>query len=1358
MQALTSARPTFNREIQHVRSHQGLPGNELADQIAKFANQSGHARPCAHQTWAAHWIRKGALAWLWLHIESALTPAHWPLHIGSSIVDTSRHIDATSLTVEESHRALGLPSPEEQPASGRVFHASLLFVSVNVQSLTDKDSVATDTAQQDGFTGKARYLREQLQYNSVQVAALQEARSPADATYISDTHIRICTGRDSKGNFGCELWFSRTLPFTQADGACGTFHPKDLLTLSATPRELLVRFSRSGLHVLFACIHAPVAGDQDREPWWLQLSQRLACLSHGASVVLIGDYNTSFSEPVPARIGDLVWPAKHRVPEGLSSILRRHDLWLPSTFWRYHTGQHETWISPTGSTGARLDYIAIPAHWNVPPSGSWVDTSLDWGQARVDHFGVGAQTHFVFGSKTPGQRRSVGYDRDTIRSEEGQKQLAKICRDIPLQRWDTNVHRHYLALEQHLTAALSVAFPAQRGNCRSSHFSSATWDVRQRRAWLRRHLARARTGLRLDAARAALLAWRRRVPVWVGRILGIFPSILTARIFQGLVQELQHTKGQLRHLVRSDIRRRVQETAAAAASIPKADVVTRLRPLLGPPKRRQKQRRSLRTVCGPDGAPASTPEQAEDLWIAHFAGLEAGKPTDPTQLAERIFRRQQERDLNLYDLDVAEIPSRVALERSLRQTQTGKALGTDNVPGELLHFAAGTASRALYQLFLKISLRCSEPLQFKGGTLYAVWKGKNDPSACSSHRGILVSSTPGKAFHRLLRDSAVGALQNVSTAMQIGGLPKFPVVLASHFVRLFQAGCRGRHLSHGLLFLDLREAFYRVVRPLLTGTNNSDEDIAAVVRAVSLPPGTMHELHKHLQGRSLAEEAGASRWTDLGLQDALDGTWFRFQGGHKVVETGIGSRPGDNLADVCFSFIFAKVLRSVRDELDGQNLLPTIPWSANLLCEIMPATTTPVDSLQALDATWMDDATFLVSATRSVDLENALRATGSAVVDACLGHALLPNLDRGKTEFVAAPTGPGSRSVRANLFGGIEPGISLMCRLWPQARVRLVSSYQHLGGYIHHDTSLIRELRHRTSQAWQAFNSRKKRVFGSPGVARGDKRILFESLILSVLLHGAGTWDALSPKEHAVLESALHGMAFYMLRPEMTYEEALHLGGERVISLLGLPSLSTLLHVARLRHLLSCAQTRVPIMWGLLHWQSSWLASIRTSLSWLWALIGRDSAAPTWESAWGQWREICITKPRKWKGMLRRAQHQAVLRETLGMLGQATPWTFRQAATGRRGHCPCPTHRLRRSQALLRPVPACLQHIPGLVGARVQDPRPHSRVPAGATWLAMPGLLASLHYPCEALQTSPIPAPVQADPFESGTSLYGGAR
>ena len=35
-----------------------------------------------------------------------------------------------------------------------------------------------------------------------------------------------------------------------------------------------------------------------------------------------------------------------------------------------------------------------------------------------------------------------------------------------------------------------------------------------------------------------------------------------------------------------------------------------------------------------------------------------------------------------------------------------------------------------------------------------------------------------------------------------------------------------------------------------------------------------------------------------------------------VTETGIGTRPGDNLADVVFSFVFVRVLRQIRQAVD----------------------------------------------------------------------------------------------------------------------------------------------------------------------------------------------------------------------------------------------------------------------------------------------------------------------------------------------------------------------------------------------------------------------------------------------------------
>ena len=165
-----------------------------------------------------------------------------------------------------------------------------------------------------------------------------------------------------------------------------------------------------------------------------------------------------------------------------------------------------------------------------------------------------------------------------------------------------------------------------------------------------------------------------------------------------------------------------------------------------------------------------------------------------------------------------------------RKKTSHRAFGLDGIPAEALHAAPGAAAAAFFPIMLKCAfIRIEEPVQFKGGTLFAVWKGKSTPTRCSSYRGILVSSVVGKAYHRILRARCDPALQTVASPLQIGGLPKRPVTLAAHVVRLHQQLCRGENASYSILFLDLQEAFYRIVRPLVTGFQGPDEEIAAVL-------------------------------------------------------------------------------------------------------------------------------------------------------------------------------------------------------------------------------------------------------------------------------------------------------------------------------------------------------------------------------------------------------------------------------------------------------------------------------------------------------------------------------------------------
>ncbi|CAE7834771.1 GIP [Symbiodinium sp. CCMP2592] len=469
--------------------------------------------------------------------------------------------------------------------------------------------------------------------------------------------------------------------------------------------------------------------------------------------------------------------------------------------------------------------------------------------------------------------------------------------------------------------------------------------------------------------------------------------------------------------------------------------------------------------------------------------------------------------------------------------------------------------------------------------------------------------------------------------------------MASHVVRAFQSWACGNGFSLGIIFLDLREAFYRIMRPLVVGFQGSDADIAAIVKEVHLPPEVMHEIHEYLQSETLFESAGASSWLSAATCEALSHTWFRFEHHEAVTETGIGTRPGDNLADIVFSFVFARVLHQVRTAVEQEVGIATLPWHSDMLANPWPVSSTATDSLAILDSTWMDDTALVLYTTVASELPHKIKRALGILLDSCLGRALLPNLDRGKTETIVSLTGTGSRKLRAELFRDDPPLISADSRLWPGATVQIVPHYRHLGGLIHHSGALLRELRCRVAMAWQAFNKRRKRIFSSRFVPVADKVSLFDSLVLSTLLFGAGTWPKLTQAEEQCLSTAYFQMACTLLKPEFDSLQARRIGQLRVLALTGLPTISTLLHLARLRHLAACATNPIPELWALLHAEANWLASACHSLEWLCELVAEESWAPSAPEAWRLWMDTIRCNPGRWKRLLRKAQQRAVRRE-----------------------------------------------------------------------------------------------------------------
>ncbi|CAE7740408.1 hypothetical protein AK812_SmicGene37931 [Symbiodinium microadriaticum] len=546
-----------------------------------------------------------------------------------------------------------------------------------------------------------------------------------------------------------------------------------------------------------------------------------------------------------------------------------------------------------------------------------------------------------------------------------------------------------------------------------------------------------------------------------------------------------------------------------------------------------------------DGSKAEDPAAAEARWIRHFSSIEAGGPQSPELIMQQCRARQAAIDLTDYDIESHEIVTRAQIEDGLRASTPGRAAGKDRVPADLLRVCPAGLSRPLFPIVLKFAMRLQEPVQWKGGELHSIWKRKGSPLDCESYRAILVSSSIGKAVHGSLRRHCSTYFEQAAMPLQVGGRAGFPVQFVLQAARLWQERCRAHRTSCALIFLDLKEAFHRVARALVHGGQPDEASINNAIATLGLDPAVGPRLQAYVRDKSLISEAGGPPVLSRMVAETNSDTWFSHGALEGTAIVQAGTRPGDNLADLIFSFLFAELLNTLRQRFAQEGLSCALPWNDKWLGASLDAVrnTRADDVERPIDATWMDDLALLVEDSRPDRLLEKVAAVATATLDECIKATLVPNLAEGKTECVVALYGPGSKKTSSEVFRGSSPDIQLHSDIWPNARLRLVTTYKHVGGIIQAGGGTTKEVRSRLGAAWAAFRQHRRQVFSSPLVHIRDKSVLFSAVVESTLLFGVGAWPAHDPVATRKFQGALVCMARLMLRPRFSYAEARHMSG-----------------------------------------------------------------------------------------------------------------------------------------------------------------------------------------------------------------------
>eukprot|EP00434_Breviolum_minutum_P040699 symbB.v1.2.036179.t1/scaffold5047.1/size31493/3 len=337
-----------------------------------------------------------------------------------------------------------------------------------------------------------------------------------------------------------------------------------------------------------------------------------------------------------------------------------------------------------------------------------------------------------------------------------------------------------------------------------------------------------------------------------------------------------------------------------------------------------------------------------------------------------------------------------------------------------------------------------QPVGFKGGVLVHAFKHKGSAKECKNYRALMVSSVLAKFAHRILRNDLMQTFQEGALPLQVGGLPGKGVGQGAQCLWAFSSMCRQKKVSAAFLFVDIRQAFYRVIRSHVVDIGTFDESVERLFRTLKLPSNSFADFVKEVESRTAVQEAGVSPFLAAHLTESMLYTWFQLPTDPGISQTRKGSRPGDNLADLLFSFSFKKILKSVMEELKAMEIDLSFETIADRNPYPYQQATNKEICFDSLGPVWADDLAILIWDESPHRIIEKTAVVAQVLIDALAIRGMDANLDRGKTELIFDLRGHGAHEAKAKIFRHADPVIPVCSRLLGDIFVRVVTSYKHL--------------------------------------------------------------------------------------------------------------------------------------------------------------------------------------------------------------------------------------------------------------------------------------------------------------------------
>ena len=168
-----------------------------------------------------------------------------------------------------------------------------------------------------------------------------------------------------------------------------------------------------------------------------------------------------------------------------------------------------------------------------------------------------------------------------------------------------------------------------------------------------------------------------------------------------------------------------------------------------------------------------------------------------------------------------------AVTKILRCMSKQRAVGPDGIASEIWIAGGDKLAELLSELMRRIVANGTVPLQWKGGRLAQLYKGKGDTADCNSHRGLLIADHASKVFTSLLQPPNAQACDQCLPTEQCGCVQGRGTARVMHTSRQFARRASAHKRPCALIFADTVKAFDRVLRAVVMGDSSINGDPAS---------------------------------------------------------------------------------------------------------------------------------------------------------------------------------------------------------------------------------------------------------------------------------------------------------------------------------------------------------------------------------------------------------------------------------------------------------------------------------------------------------------------------------------------------